>query len=33
MRADDLREVCNADRNLAAAIYERLARNLARMLG
>lgn len=33
IRADDLREVCAADRNLGAAVYERLARNLARMLG
>jgi serine/threonine protein phosphatase PrpC len=33
IRADDLREVCAADRNLGAAVYERLARSLARMIG
>lgn len=33
IRAEDLRQVCAADPELAAAVYERLARNLARMLG
>lgn len=32
IRADDFREVCAADAQLAAALYERLARYLARML-
>lgn len=32
IRSDDFREVCAADANLAAALYERLARYLARML-
>jgi hypothetical protein len=32
IRGDDFREVCAADAQLAAALYERLARYLARML-
>ncbi len=32
IRSDDFREVCAADAHLAAALYERLARYLARML-
>jgi len=32
IRGDDFREVCAADTQLAAALYERLARYLARML-
>ena len=32
-RGDDLREVCATNVTLAAKLYERLARNLARMLG
>lgn len=32
IRSDDFREVCDADTQLAAALYERLARYLARML-
>ncbi len=32
IRSDDFREVCNSNRELAAALYERLARYLARML-
>jgi PPM family protein phosphatase len=33
IRADDLREVCSSNHELAAKLYERLARNLARMFG
>jgi hypothetical protein len=32
IRSDDFREVCAANSTLAAALYERLARYLARML-
>jgi hypothetical protein len=32
IRCDDLREVCHSNVALGARIYERLARNLARML-
>ncbi len=32
IRSDDFREVCDSNRELAAALYERLARYLARML-
>jgi CRP-like cAMP-binding protein len=33
IRHDDFREVCQFDPRLAAEVYQRLARNLAEMLG